>query len=61
MTVTPIASAIAAPSDADGSPVSDDQLESGEFVVAAQVGGEDWWVVLDMDHADIVLNEQETA
>ena len=45
----------------DGSPVTDEQLEAGQFVVAAQVNGEDWWVVLDLEHADIVLTEQETA
>ena len=45
----------------DGGPATPDQVEAGQFVVAAQVDGDDWWVVLDMDQADIVLNEQETA
>lgn len=41
----------------DGSPASDEQVEKGEFKVAATVGGEQWWVVLDMEEADIVLSE----
>jgi hypothetical protein len=39
----------------DGSPASDEQVEKGEFKVIATVDGEQWWVVLDMEEADIVL------
>ncbi len=40
-----------------GAPASDEEIEAGEFVVSAQVDGEDWFVVLDMSSADIVLRE----
>jgi len=40
----------------DGSPASDEQVEAGEFKIAATVDGEQWWVVLDMEEADIVLS-----
>ena len=39
----------------DGSPASDEAVEAGDFVVAATVGGERGWVVLDIEEADIVL------
>lgn len=39
----------------DGSPATDEQVEKGEFKIAATVGGEKWWVVLDMEEADVVL------
>jgi hypothetical protein len=41
---------------ADGSPATDEQVEKGEFKIAATLDGEKWWVVLDMDEADIALN-----
>jgi hypothetical protein len=40
----------------DGSPATDAQIEKGEFKIAATLAGEPWWVVLDMEEADIVLN-----
>lgn len=43
--------------DLDGNPASDEQLEAGQFQVIPQVDGEDGWVVLDIDPADIVLLE----
>jgi hypothetical protein len=42
---------------AAGGPASDEQIESGEFRVSAQVDGEPWFVVLDMERADVVLEE----
>jgi hypothetical protein len=39
----------------DGGPASDEQIEKGEFKIAATVNGEKWWVVLDMEEADVVL------
>ena len=44
----------------DGEPVTDEQIDASEFQVAAQVDGDDWWVVLDIESADIVLQEQES-
>ncbi|MDO3379160.1 baseplate J/gp47 family protein [Geoalkalibacter halelectricus] len=43
--------------DAAGERAADEDIEAGEFFVAAQVLGEDWWVVLDFEPADIVLEE----
>lgn len=42
---------------AAGAPAEDRQIESGDFQVSARVGGEDWFVVLDMERADVVLEE----
>ncbi len=42
----------------DGQPASDAQIESGDFQVAAMVGGDKWWVVLDMEPADVVVEEK---
>jgi hypothetical protein len=36
---------------------SDADVEAGQFQVSAQVGGEAWWVVLDMSSADVLLEE----
>jgi hypothetical protein len=36
---------------------TDEQLESGAFQVSATVDGEPWFVVLDMERADVVLEE----
>jgi Baseplate J-like protein len=36
---------------------TDEEIEAGQFQVAATVGGEPWWVVLDVEPADIVLVE----
>jgi uncharacterized phage protein gp47/JayE len=41
----------------DGSPAGDDAIDAGEFVVAATVGGEPFWVVLDVAPADISVRE----
>ena len=43
---------------ADGSPATDEQIDKGEFVVSATVGGEPFWVVLDMSATDIAVREQ---
>ena len=40
-----------------GERVTDEEIEAGTFSVTAQINGEDWWVVLDMEAADIVLEE----
>lgn len=42
-----------------GGRASDEEIEKGEFQVAAEVGGESWWVALDMEPADVVLEEKE--
>lgn len=39
----------------DGSPATDAQIEKGEFKISATIGADKWWVVLDMEEADIVL------
>jgi hypothetical protein len=39
----------------EGGPATDAQIEAGEFQVIAQVNGQDGWVVLDIQAADIVL------
>lgn len=39
----------------EGQPASDEEIEAGEFQVAATVGGEAWWVALDMEPADVLL------
>lgn len=44
---------------AEGS-ASDDEIEAGEFEVSATVNGEDWWVVLDMQVADVLVQEKES-
>lgn len=41
----------------DGQRATDAEIEAGNFQVAAVVGGEKWWVVLDVEPADIVLLE----
>jgi hypothetical protein len=43
---------------ADGSPATDEQIDKGEFVVSATVGGDPFWVVLEMAPSDVVLTEQ---
>jgi hypothetical protein len=30
-------------------------VEKGEFKIIADIGGDKWWVVLDMEETDIVL------
>lgn len=42
----------------DGQPATDAQIDSGDFRVAATVGGDKWWVVLDMEPADVVVEEK---
>jgi hypothetical protein len=44
--------------DTSGSPASDAEIEAGTFEVSATVDGDDWWIALDMDRADILLEEQ---
>lgn len=41
-----------------GSQATDEEIAAGEFSINARLDGEDWWVVLDMEAADIVLREQ---
>jgi hypothetical protein len=43
----------------DGERATDEQIEAGDFQVAAMVDGEKWWVVLDMEPADVLLLEKE--
>ncbi len=40
---------------ADGSPASDAQIEAGDFKIAATIGADKWWVVLDMEPTDVVF------
>jgi hypothetical protein len=40
-----------------GGPASDEEIEKAEFRIAATVAGEPWWVVLDMQPSDILLEE----
>lgn len=40
-----------------GQRATDAEIEAGQFQVAAVVAGEKWWVVLDVEPADIVLTE----
>jgi hypothetical protein len=42
----------------DGSPATDEQIDQAEFTVSATVGGDPFWVVLDMASTDVVLTEQ---
>jgi uncharacterized phage protein gp47/JayE len=44
----------------DGQPATDEQIENGDFQVVATVGGQPWWVVLDLEPADIVVQELES-
>jgi hypothetical protein len=41
----------------DGQRATDEQIEEGEFEVTATVDGESWWIVLDMEPADISIEE----
>lgn len=40
-----------------GKRATDEEIEAATFSVTAQVDGENWWVVLDMEAADILLEE----
>jgi hypothetical protein len=40
-----------------GQRATDAEMEEGKFQVVAVVGGEKWWVVLDVEPGDIVLSE----
>ncbi|HWN40935.1 MAG TPA: hypothetical protein VNW71_01875, partial [Thermoanaerobaculia bacterium] len=40
-----------------GGPASDEDVEKAEFRISATVAGEPWWVVLDMQPSDILLEE----
>jgi hypothetical protein len=41
-----------------GGPATDDEIDAGTFTVSATVGGDPFWVVLDMARADVALREQ---
>lgn len=43
-----------------GARATDEEIEKAEFNVAAKIDGEDWWVVLDMEAADVALIEKES-
>jgi len=40
-----------------GERATDEEIEAGKFSVAATVAGEKWWVVLDMERADVLMKE----
>lgn len=42
---------------ATGQRATDAEIEAGTFKVVSVVGGEKWWVVLDVEPADILLDE----
>ena len=42
-----------------GDPYTDEEIEAGTFEVTATVGGEPWWLVLEMEPADILLKQEE--
>ncbi|MCB0185229.1 MAG: baseplate J/gp47 family protein, partial [Caldilineaceae bacterium] len=42
-----------------GQRATDDEIESADFNVVAEYQGQQWWVVLDIAPADIVLRESE--
>ena len=39
-------------------PPTDAEIEAGEFQISASVGGDQWWIVLDVEPADITLAER---
>jgi len=41
----------------EGKEATDDDIDKGTFQVSAMVNGEPWWVVLDIERADITLLE----
>ncbi|MCY7277774.1 MAG: baseplate J/gp47 family protein [Phormidesmis sp. CAN_BIN44] len=43
-----------------GQPAKDGEIEIGRFKISATVGNEKWWIVLDLEPADIVLVETST-
>jgi hypothetical protein len=45
---------------ATGQPAKDGEIEIGQFKISATVGGDQWWIVLDLEPADIVLIEPST-
>ncbi len=40
-----------------GAPATDAEIEEATFSIAATIDGENWWVVLDLETADIALEE----
>lgn len=42
---------------ASGGPATDEDVDKGTFKISATVAGEPWWVVLDMQPSDILLEE----
>lgn len=43
---------------ASGQRATDADIESGDFTVVAAIQGQPWWIALDMDAADIALEEE---
>lgn len=46
--------------DAAGQAATDEQIESGEFQISATLNNENWFVALDMDPDDILIEEKES-
>lgn len=44
----------------DGQRATDDEIEAGNFKVVTPADDENWWVVLDIEPADVVLQEEES-
>jgi hypothetical protein len=42
----------------EGEPATDEEIEAGTFRVSADVDGETWWVALDMEPADVLLETE---
>lgn len=40
-----------------GERATDEELEKGTFQIVAKINGDNWWLVLDMEPADILLQE----
>jgi hypothetical protein len=43
-----------------GQPAKDGEIEIGQFKISATIGSEKWWIVLDLEPADLVLIEPST-
>ncbi|MDB9527107.1 hypothetical protein PN498_13985 [Oscillatoria sp. CS-180] len=39
----------------DGNPAQDGDIEAAEFQVIAEIDGQPWWIVLDLDPTDVLL------
>jgi hypothetical protein len=42
----------------EGEPATDEEIEAGTFRVSADVDGETWWVALEMERADVLLETE---